>query len=130
MGAEKSKKAFVPFPFNRSDAISGFAHIRLALERKLKKQDRLLYANQFLNQDWHGLSVTLIPERQCHVCGFALIRLTAPNGWILETCSAHEIEKPIKNGSLVNFLNEIGTQHSYNRADERSKVLNLQQPPN
>jgi len=112
----------VPFPFNGSDTLSGLAHLSLGIKRKLQKLDPSMYAQRYLEQDLKGLSATLIPERSCHVCGFSLIRLTAPNGWILESCSAHDIDKAIKSGSLVTFLNEIGTQHSYNRSDQPSKV--------
>lgn len=88
----------------------------------------MLHATPYLDRDWHGVIVSVVPERSCHICGFALISLTFPNGWLLETCSAHEIEDAIKNGKLVNFMSDLGNQHSYNRNDERSKVLNLQQP--
>lgn len=112
----------MPFPFNGSDTVSGLSHLSLGWKRRLQKLDPSLYVQRYLSQDLNGLSAVLIPGRVCHICGFSLISLTAPNGWILETCSAHDIEKGIKNGSLVNFLNEMGTQHSYNRTDERSKV--------
>lgn len=122
MGGEKSRKAFVPFPFNGSDTVSGLSHLALGWKRKLQKLDPTFYVQRYLDLDLKGLSAVLIPDRFCHVCGFSVISLTAPNGWVLEACSAHDIEKGIKNGSLVNFLNEMGTQHSYNSSEERSRV--------
>ncbi len=118
----------MPFPYNGGDTASGLAHIALGLQRKFQNQDRMLHATPYLAQGWHGVSVQEVPERSCHICGFALISLTFPNGWVLEACSAHEIEDAIKNGSLVNFMSDLGNQHSYNRNDERSKAINLQQP--
>ncbi|RTL44122.1 MAG: hypothetical protein EKK48_07500 [Candidatus Melainabacteria bacterium] len=112
----------MPFPFNGSDTLSGLTHIMLGWKRKLQKLEPDLYVNRYFNQDLKGLSQARIPDRVCHICGFSLISLTAPNGWVIEACSAHDIEKSIKGGGLLEFLNDIGAQHSYNLSDEHSKV--------
>ncbi|HEY9676533.1 MAG TPA: hypothetical protein V6C76_00925 [Drouetiella sp.] len=130
MSGEK-RKAFIPIPFNGFDTMSGFAHLKLAAHRALFKQDPQRFAVALASAQLpNGLVAEVIADRSCHICGYSLIRLTAPNGWMLETCSAHQIEHAIKNGALAKFLSQIGTQQTYNQSEERAKVLNLQNPTN
>lgn len=84
--------------------------------------DPSFFAQSYLVGDLNGLSATVLSDRTCHICGFSLISLTAPNGWVMETCSAHDIDKALRGGGLAKFLHEMGAQHSYNLSDEHSKV--------
>lgn len=122
MSAEKSRKAFIPFPFNGSDTVSALSHLVLGWKRKVQKLNSDFYVERYLGQDLKGLALESIPNRVCHICGFSLISLKASNGWIMEACSAHDIEKAIRGGGLSKFLNDLGSQYSYNLSDEHSKV--------
>jgi hypothetical protein len=85
-------------PFRFREAPGGYNHLRLLLLRRLLRQpvDRFLgpAVSEQLAQPVY------LKEKQmevCEICGFALARVTLPNGWTLETCSATGLKHVLAN---------------------------------
>jgi hypothetical protein len=76
--------------FNVREAIGGFKHIGMGLERRIARRSQTFFlpaiesrgvrAQRFSSHD--GTPAI------CSICGYAMIRLELPNGWLFDTCSA------------------------------------------
>jgi hypothetical protein len=116
------------FPFNFQDTGTGVSHGFRRFERKLFRQDAEMHANKYVGRDWQGLTVEVRAGSTCHICGFAMVTLAFPNGWVMDACSADRLDKTLTSQGLMAWVNQLDEQHSYNRSLLKSKVLNLQPP--
>lgn len=118
---------FAYVPFNLEDTRTRVWHGMLGLRKKLLGQDAALFANQFQGRDWQGIKVEIGAGKPCHICGFVMVTLTFANGWVIDTCSANEMERTLDNKArLLDWVDQLGQQYCNNQA--KSRVLNLQPP--
>jgi hypothetical protein len=76
--------------FSPRELVSGVKHISVGWTRALSRRPdsyfipdytaRGVLVERYLNRDGR--------DAICSICGYAMIRLELPNGWLFETCSA------------------------------------------
>jgi len=76
--------------FSLREAIGGLKHLSLGWTRALAKRPDSYFIR---NYEARGLLVERFSSSDgqpaiCPICGYAMIRLELPTGWLFETCSA------------------------------------------
>lgn len=76
--------------FSIREAIGGFKHIGLGWTRTFAKRPESFFLS---NYSARSVLVERFAARDgrdaiCPICGYAMIRVELPNGWLFETCSA------------------------------------------
>lgn len=99
--------------FNLREAIGGFKHLGLKWTRPLAKRPDTYFIADYQQR---GLLIERFHEVDgrpaiCSICGYAMIRLTLPNQWIFETCSAMPV---IPSFQSKEFSIWAGNLSSYN----------------
>jgi hypothetical protein len=76
--------------FSIQETIGGLKHLGLKWQRRLTGASPTQYAERLAASGVSCLAVSADNGNPavCHICGFVMVRVDLPGGWVLETCSA------------------------------------------
>ena len=117
-------------PFSFSATRRGFSHRLLGARRLLLCQPRTLFVDRYCAQN-----TTMEPvqhefpgDKNCPICGFAMVRLQLSGSWIVETCSAYSLKSILDRPSLPAWLLSLEQNHSINKEENKVVIPNLPTP--
>ncbi len=95
--------------FNIKDNILGFGHSLLGIRKHLFNQSADLYVER-LNRA--GLTCETAKTKHgatvyCNVCGFTMARTILIGGWSMQTCSAWNFARTVKNPSFKTWAETL-----------------------
>lgn len=93
-------------PLSIQETIGGLKHLGLKWQRRLTGASPTRYVENLAAAGVSCLAVGADSGNPatCHICGFALVRVDLPGGWVLETCSANGPDSLLAESGLAEWL--------------------------
>lgn len=118
----------MPFSFVATRCV--FSHRLLGMRRLLLRQPRTLFVDRYsaVNRTMEPVKHEFPWDKNCPICGFAMVRLQLSGSWTVETCSAYSLKSILDRPSLPAWVQSLEENHSINRDENKVVIPNLPTP--